>query len=204
MSAFKIQVSLIESAFQCSCGHGTQAINQSPKSVNEWRIRMFIPTDMDSRKKGVVMRRADSKHYLVIKLRPPWEISVCMIELEISLFTALMGKWYLPRRFLHSHRSRLDDTKKLIKDAKDFTSSSLYSQTRRYKHSHIFCYKHAYINYTGIGRHLCCVKTQLENNPLSALFLWLVEPRLGWLFVFKDNYRTRDLHRFLVASYSLM
>ena len=35
-----------------SGGHGTQAINQSHKSVNEWRIKMFRPTDMDPRIKG--------------------------------------------------------------------------------------------------------------------------------------------------------
>ena len=39
-----------------SCGHGTQAINQSHKSVNEWRIRMFISTDMDPRIKDVIRR----------------------------------------------------------------------------------------------------------------------------------------------------
>ena len=66
-----------------------------------------------------------------------------------------MGNRYLPRRFLHAHRSPVtntnvmdgavrpltDDTKKLIKDAQDFTSSSLYINTWRYKHSHIFGYK---------------------------------------------------------------
>ena len=36
-----------------------------------------------------------------------------------------------------------DATKKLTKDAEDFTSSSLYSQSRRYQHSHIFGYKQA-------------------------------------------------------------
>ena len=39
-----------------SCDHGTQAINQSHKSVNEWRIRMFRLTDMDPRIKGVIRR----------------------------------------------------------------------------------------------------------------------------------------------------
>ena len=68
-----------------------------------------------------------------------------------------MGNWYLPRCFLHAHRSPVknnsvtdgallsltDDTKKLIKDAQDFTSSSLYSQIRRSKYSHIFGNKQA-------------------------------------------------------------
>ena len=80
-----------------------------------------------------------------------------MIEFEISVIMPLMGIWYLPRRILHSHRSPVtnaslmdgavlpvtDDTKKSIKDAQDFISSFLYSQTRRYKHSHIFGYKQA-------------------------------------------------------------
>ena len=35
--------------FICSCGHGIQAIIQTHKSVNKWRIRMFRPTDMDPR-----------------------------------------------------------------------------------------------------------------------------------------------------------
>ena len=78
-----------------------------------------------------------------------------MIEIE-SLFTPLMGNWYLSRRLLHAHRSPITNTnvtvgavrhpyrrhkKKLILDAQDFTSFILYSQTRRYKHSHIFSYK---------------------------------------------------------------
>ena len=43
----------LESTYS-SCGHGTQAIIQIHKSVNEWWIRMFRPTDMDSRIKGVI------------------------------------------------------------------------------------------------------------------------------------------------------
>ena len=39
-----------------NCGHGTKAIIQTHKSVNEWRIRMFRPTYMDPRIKGVVRR----------------------------------------------------------------------------------------------------------------------------------------------------
>ena len=35
-----------------SSGHGTRAVIQTHKSVNEWRIRMFRPTDMDPRMKG--------------------------------------------------------------------------------------------------------------------------------------------------------
>ena len=75
-------------------------------------------------------------------------------------------------------RPLTDDTEKLIKDAQDFTSPSLYRQTRHYKHSHIFGYKHAYRNFIRIGCHPCCPKRQLENSPFYALFLWLVEPRL--------------------------
>ena len=37
-----------------SCGHGTKAVIQTHKSINEWRIRMFRPTDMDPRIKGVI------------------------------------------------------------------------------------------------------------------------------------------------------
>ena len=40
----------------CSCGHGTKAVIQNHKSINEWRIRMFRPTDMDPRTKGVIRR----------------------------------------------------------------------------------------------------------------------------------------------------
>ena len=40
-----------------SCGNGTQATIQTHKSVNERRIRMFRPTDMDPRIKGVRIRR---------------------------------------------------------------------------------------------------------------------------------------------------
>ena len=40
-----------------SCGHATQARNQYHKSVNEGQIRMFRPTDMDPRIKGVIMRQ---------------------------------------------------------------------------------------------------------------------------------------------------
>ena len=121
-----------------------------------------------------------------------WEISVFMIELEISLFPPVMGNWYLPRRFLLAHRSPVtntnvtdgavrpltDDRKKVFKDAQDFTSSSLYSQTRRFKHSDIFGNKQAYINFIRIGRQLCYAKRQLKNSPFSVPFLWLVEPRL--------------------------
>ena len=39
-----------------SCGHGTKAVIQTHKSINEWRIRMFRPTDMDPRTKGVIRR----------------------------------------------------------------------------------------------------------------------------------------------------
>ena len=39
---------------QSSCGHGTKAVIQNHKSINEWRIRMFRPTDMDPRTKGVI------------------------------------------------------------------------------------------------------------------------------------------------------
>ena len=39
-----------------SCGHGTKAVIQNHKSINEWRIRMFRPTDMDPRTKGVIRR----------------------------------------------------------------------------------------------------------------------------------------------------
>ena len=39
-----------------SCGHGTQAIIQTPNSVNERQIRMFRPTGMDHRIKGVIRR----------------------------------------------------------------------------------------------------------------------------------------------------
>ena len=63
-----------------------------------------------------------------------------------------MGNTYLPHRFLHAHRSPVtytnvtdvtvrpvtDNTKKLIKNVEDFTSSSLYRQTHRHKRSHIF------------------------------------------------------------------
>ena len=41
---------------QSSCGHGTKAVIQNHKSINEWRIRMFRPTDMDPRTKGVIRR----------------------------------------------------------------------------------------------------------------------------------------------------
>ena len=44
------------SAVQSSCGHGTKAVIQNHKSINEWRIRMFRPTDMDPRRKGVIRR----------------------------------------------------------------------------------------------------------------------------------------------------
>ena len=36
------------------CGHGTLAVIQTHNSINEWRIRMFRPTDMDHRIKGVI------------------------------------------------------------------------------------------------------------------------------------------------------
>ena len=39
-----------------SCSHGTKAIIQNHKSINEWRIRMFRPTVMDPRTKGVIRR----------------------------------------------------------------------------------------------------------------------------------------------------
>ena len=39
-----------------SCGHGTKAVIQNHNSINEWRIRMFRPTDMDPRTKGVIRR----------------------------------------------------------------------------------------------------------------------------------------------------
>ena len=39
---------------ESSCGHGTKAVIQNHKSINEWRIRMFRPTDMDPRTKGVI------------------------------------------------------------------------------------------------------------------------------------------------------
>ena len=39
-----------------SCGHGTKAVIQTHKSINQWRIRMFRPTDMDPRTKGVIRR----------------------------------------------------------------------------------------------------------------------------------------------------
>ena len=42
--------------FTSSCGNGTKAIIQTRKSVNKWRIRMFRPTDMDPRIKGVIRR----------------------------------------------------------------------------------------------------------------------------------------------------
>ena len=94
-----------------------------------------------------------------------------MIEFEISVIMPLMGNWYLPRRILHAHRSPVtntnltdgavlpvtDDTKKSIKDAQDFISLSLNSQARRYKHSHIFGFKQAYINFIRIGHPLYCV-----------------------------------------------
>ena len=121
------------------------------------------------------------------------EISVFVNEIEISLVTPLMENWYLPRWFYTRtvHRLQIpiwrtaqfapliDDTEKFIKHAQAFTSLSLYSQTRLYKHSYIFGYKQAYINFIRTGRHLSCAKRQLENSPFSALFLWLVEPRLG-------------------------
>ena len=68
-------------------------------------------------------------------------------------------------------RPLTDETKKLIKDAQDYTSSSLYSQTRCYKQSHIFGYKQAYINFFRIGRPLCSAKRQLENSSFSAFFV---------------------------------
>ena len=42
------------SAIKSSCGHGTKAVIQTHKSINKWRIRMFRPTDMDPRIKGVI------------------------------------------------------------------------------------------------------------------------------------------------------
>ena len=39
-----------------SCGHGIKAVIQNHKSINERRIRMFRPTDMDPRTKGVIRR----------------------------------------------------------------------------------------------------------------------------------------------------
>ena len=101
-----------------------------------------------------------------------------------------MGNWYLPRWFLHAHCSQVtntnlmdgvvcpltEDTKKLIKDYPDFT---LYSQTCPYKHSHIFGYKRAYINFICIDCHLSCAKRQHENSPFSAV-LSSPEPKAHW------------------------
>ena len=67
-------------------------------------------------------------------------------------------------------RTVTDDTKESIKGAQGLTSLSLYRQTRRYKHSHIFGYKQAYINFIRISCRLCCAKRQHENSPFSALF----------------------------------
>ena len=39
-----------------SCGHGTKAVIQNHKSINERRIRMPRPTDMDPRTKGAIRR----------------------------------------------------------------------------------------------------------------------------------------------------
>ena len=39
-----------------SCGHGTWAVFQTHKYINEWRIRMFRPIGMDPRIKGVIRR----------------------------------------------------------------------------------------------------------------------------------------------------
>ena len=122
-----------------------------------------------------------------------FQISVFMIEIEIASIHYIYRKLITSLPILHVPRSPVtntnvtdvavcpltDETRKFIKDAQDFTSLSLYSQTRRYKHSHIFGYKQAYINVTRIGHHLCCAKRQLENSPSSALFMWLVGPRLG-------------------------
>ena len=44
---------------ESSCGHGTKTVIQTHKSINEWRIRMFRPTDMDPRTKGVIRRPPD-------------------------------------------------------------------------------------------------------------------------------------------------
>ena len=88
-----------------------------------------------------------------------------MTEIEISLFTPLMGNWYAHRRYLHAHRSPVTEYqcdgrrnsrpyirhKKFIKM---LSSLSFYCQIRRYKHSYIFGFKQAYINFIYIGRHL--------------------------------------------------
>ena len=56
MSSAVVVISALRIIILNSYGYGTQAINQSHKSVNERRIRMFRPTDMDPRIKGVVRR----------------------------------------------------------------------------------------------------------------------------------------------------
>ena len=107
-----------------------------------------------------------------------------MIESEISLLIPLMGNWYLPQWFLHAHCLPItnpnvtdgtvcpitDGTKKLIRDAQDFTSSSIYSQTFPY----LLVTKQAYINLIRIGHHLCWTKRELQecyfHIPCYTLF----------------------------------
>ena len=81
-----------------SCGHGTKAVIQNHKSINEWRIRMFRPTDMDPRTRGCNQASADSKHYLVSKLRPPcpWAWTK---EISVEAFVRDLGSLLMARHW---------------------------------------------------------------------------------------------------------
>ena len=149
-------------------------------------------------------------------------MSVIISEQEISMFTPLMGNWYLPRRFLHAHRSPVTNTSVTDGAVRPVTDDTKKLKMLKISHHYLFTVKPIAINiriFLDTNKHTKTLfayaavfvvpKYSLRiapSLPFSVVSRTAARVIVFFCFVllFRDYYRARDSHRFLVASHSFM